>query len=218
MMLDRAERVGRRLVALAAGGAAVVAVPGIVASATDRGRSVGRPELIFSPTRLAAVSVGWFGAAAFAWRPLPWRPRPLTRWLLLGSGFGAFAAGLALAVSGRLALGSSYRPSATVGASLATEHRVVTDGPYGLMRHPMYLGLTLMALGSLAIYRTWTTAWFVAQLPVLVVRARREEVLLEEAIGERWRQYASRVPAWLPDVVAQANRRRFGPQLRAGWP
>ena len=62
----------------------------------------------------------------------------------------------------------------------------------------MYVGLALMAFGSLAIYRTWTTLWFVAQVPVLVVRARREEALLADVFGERWRRYASRVPRWIP--------------------
>lgn len=201
-MLERAERMVRRLVALGAGGAAVVAVPGIVASAADRGRSIGRPELIFSPIRLAAVAGGWFAAAIVAWRPLPWQPSAATRWLLLGTGFAAFVGGLAFAVAGRLALGSSYRPSSTVGASLATGHRLVTDGPYALVRHPMYLGLALMAFGSLALYRTWTTAWFVVQLPVLAVRARREETLLEEVFGDEWRHYAARVPPWLPTARA----------------
>lgn len=197
-MLERLEWMVRRLLAAGALGAAALAIPGVVASARERGLSSGRPELLFTPSRLALMAIGWLTAARLAWRRLPWRPGRMVRWLLLASGFAASVAGLALAITGRLALGASYRPSSTVGATLAPAHELVTDGPYGRVRHPMYLGLALLAVGSLAIYRTWTTLLFVAQLPVLVVRARREETLLETAFGDRWREYAAAVPAWLP--------------------
>jgi hypothetical protein len=62
----------------------------------------------------------------------------------------------------------------------------------------MYLGLALAALGALAVYRTWSTVLFVLQVPVLVVRAHREEELLARTFGEAWERYAARVPAWLP--------------------
>jgi protein-S-isoprenylcysteine O-methyltransferase Ste14 len=118
--------------------------------------------------------------------------------MLLAGGLGLYLAGMALAVAGRLALGSSYRPSSTLGATLAPNHRLVTSGPFAIVRHPMYLGLALAALGALALYRTWSTMLFVLQVPVLVVRAHREEELLARTFGEAWEQYAARVPAWLP--------------------
>lgn len=76
----------------------------------------------------------------------------------------------------------------------------MTSGPFAYVRHPMYLGLVLASLGTLAMYRTWTTLLFVAQTPILIVRARQEDRLLALAFDDDWVRYAVRVPAWLPPV------------------
>ena len=36
------------------------------------------------------------------------------------------------------------------------EHRVIDAGPYRMVRHPAYLGLTLWALGSPLLLASWT--------------------------------------------------------------
>jgi protein-S-isoprenylcysteine O-methyltransferase Ste14 len=197
-MLDTTERLVRRALACVALAALVMAVPGIVGSVRAGGPRTGRPELVFRPARLSAVTIGWFGAAALAWRPLPVRPGMARRLVLLAGGTLLFALGMALAVSARLALGGSYRPSSTLGVALAPDHRLVTTGPYDIVRHPMYLGLMAAAIGALAVFRTWTTVLFVIQLPVLVVRARSEDRLLAATFGPEWRRYAAAVPGWLP--------------------
>jgi protein-S-isoprenylcysteine O-methyltransferase Ste14 len=199
-MIDTAERRVRRALSWVALAALATAVPGIVGSLRPGGPRTGRPELVFRPARLAAVTVGWFGAAALAWRPLPVRPNDARRLILLVGGTLLYAVGMALAVSARLALGGSYRPSSTLGATLARDHRLVTTGPYGVVRHPMYLGLMLAAIGALAVFRTWTTVLFVVQLPVLVIRARREDRLLAATFGQPWRRYAAAVPGWRPQL------------------
>jgi protein-S-isoprenylcysteine O-methyltransferase Ste14 len=196
--LDRVEGIVRRFGGIVAISAAASTVPGVVRSALQRGPVSGRPELVFTPARLLAISVGWFGAMIAAWRPLPVRPSPAARMLLLGGGVALYVVGLSLAVAGRVALGTSYRPSSTLGVPLAPDHRLVTTGPYAVVRHPMYLGLALAAIGALAVYRTWSTLLFIVQLPVLQVRARREEELLAVTFGAAWRRYARRVPAWWP--------------------
>jgi protein-S-isoprenylcysteine O-methyltransferase Ste14 len=196
--IDRAEAIVRRLGGVVAVAAAASAVPGVVRSALPSGPESGRPNLVFTPARLLAISLGWFGVTAAAWRPLPVQPGSGLRVVLLGMGMPLYLAGMAMAVAGRLALGSSYRPSSTVGLALAPDHRLVTTGPFALVRHPMYLGVALATFGALAVYRTWSTLLFVAQVPVLLVRARREEELLAATFGDAWRRYARRVPAWWP--------------------
>jgi hypothetical protein len=118
-----------------------------------------------------------------------------------------------LAVCGRLALGPNYRPSTTLGVSLAPDHRLVTTGPFAIIRHPMYAGLMLAAIGSVGLYRTWSTVLFVSQLPVLVIRAKREEELLARTFGEAWERYAARVPPWLPRL--RVSRPRPAPHTRS---
>ena len=65
----------------------------------------------------------------------------------------------------------------------------------------MYLGLAITAVSGLLLYRTWTTLADVAALPVLVVRARREDEVLAEAFGHDWATYRDRVSEWIPRLA-----------------
>jgi protein-S-isoprenylcysteine O-methyltransferase Ste14 len=99
---------------------------------------------------------------------------------------------------GRLVLGKNYFVSSGFGAQLFAGHQLVTSGPFSLMRHPMYTGLFLGALGSILIYPTWTTLFFAIFTPFVWVRAWREETALAAEFGEQWREYCRRVPAIFP--------------------
>ena len=188
----------RRLGLLMALAAGISLLPGVAAVTRPTGRTVGRPEQVFSPVRMALIALGWFVAAVVLWRPLPVHLGTRTRAGLLVPAVAAYVMGLGLAMAGRIALGAAYRPTSTVGVRLAPGQALVTSGPYALVRHPMYVGIVLAALGALGLYRTWTTLLFIAQLPVLYVRARREDEALEAEFGAAWRRYHNSVPAWLP--------------------
>src|SRR3984893_13341959 len=79
-------------------------------------------------------------------------------------------------------------------------HELVMRGPYGIVRNPIYLGMfgILVATG-LAISR-WQAlaAGLVLFLSGAELRIRSEEKLLREAFGEKFDEYARRVPAFLP--------------------
>jgi len=79
-------------------------------------------------------------------------------------------------------------------------HSLKTDGPYALVRHPMYLGIVLFHVGaSLALESPLllgATALFVA--PFTAFRISAEEKVLKDAFGERYLRYAERVPALIP--------------------
>lgn len=79
-------------------------------------------------------------------------------------------------------------------------HVLVADGPYAVVRHPIYTGLlgmliaTGLALGwSLAI-----PAAVVLYLAGAAVRIRIEEALLAQVFGDQYARYRARVPAILP--------------------
>lgn len=190
------EATARRCCALIALAVAAVLAPGVVASAADGGRMFGRPTL--SPIRLVLLSASWFGVAAALWRPLPVELRPAVRRIALLVGVPAYLAGMVAVIAGRLALGRSYRVSSTTGLRLAPGHVLVQSGPYSMVRHPMYSGLALSAVGSLLLYRTWTTVFFVAQLPILAARAGLEDRALAAEFGSAWEAYRDRVPGWIP--------------------
>ena len=106
--------------------------------------------------------------------------------------------GLAFLLWGRLVLGKNYFVSTGFSAQLFEGHELVTRGPFAIVRHPMYFGMFIMALGSLLLHHTWTTVYFACFAPLMILRARREELVLAEEFGEKWQDYCRKVPAFLP--------------------
>jgi len=189
------------------GGAAVLVPLGAVLLGLFRGlrRPSGRVSgrtlaILRAPLFYLVATVGYFGLCYLIWRPLPLRLSPPTRVGALLLGVLLYFPGLALILWGRLTLGKMYFVSCTFGASLYADHRLVTEGPFALVRHPMYLGIALVGLGGLLIYRTWTFAFFTANFFGLIFRARREEQALAAEFGEQWEEYCRQVPAWIPHL------------------
>ena len=67
--------------------------------------------------------------------------------------------------------------------------RVISSGPYALVRHPMYLGVTLMYLASpLALGSYWVLLPALLIVPILVARIINEEKVLERDLAG-YREY-----------------------------
>jgi protein-S-isoprenylcysteine O-methyltransferase Ste14 len=76
---------------------------------------------------------------------------------------------------------------------------LVTDGIYGIVRHPQYSGLFAITIGLLIQWPTIVTALTWPVLVFMYVRlARREETEAASRFGEAYRVYAERVPRFLP--------------------
>ena len=80
--------------------------------------------------------------------------------------------------------------------------RIVTEGPYGLTRNPMYLAHLIFTLGLAVTLRSWVA------LAILVLRAiwvhRRvvaDEARLAARFGAEYIDYKTRVKRWLPGVL-----------------
>ncbi len=78
---------------------------------------------------------------------------------------------------------------------------IVSDGIYGRVRHPQYLGIILAMLGLLI---QWPTIITLLMFPILTVTyyrlATREEVDLEQNFGREYLKYKQRVPMFLPHL------------------
>jgi len=88
--------------------------------------------------------------------------------------------------------------SSSVGRK--ADHRVIDTGPYGLVRHPIYSGITLASIATAALRGT-ASAWLGAAVMTLgwYVKARMEEGFLREELGEdAYDAYARRVPMLIP--------------------
>ncbi len=74
-------------------------------------------------------------------------------------------------------------PYTAATIEIATDQRVVTTGPYAIVRHPMYAGSFIYLLGTpLALGSWWGFAPLACMLPVLVWRMLDEERLLSREL------------------------------------
>ncbi len=133
------------------------------------------------------------------WIPLPWA---------VSFGLSVFLriVGLVLVCGGALCwfwtrrtLGAMMGLSTSSATQLQAHHRLIQNGPYALVRHPMYLSYWLLLAGLTVMYHTWTP---LALLPMMVAslhrRARREEQALAVTFGSAWETYTAHVPMFVP--------------------
>lgn len=170
------------------------------------GRTTGRTGHFLRSFWFYLVSAGlFFSIAYFGWKPLPWVIPPSARSWMVIVGALLYFPGMAFTLWGRLALGKNYFVSTGFGAQLFEDHQLITSGPFAIVRHPMYAGLILAAMGALLIYMTWTTLYFALFAPLTLVRAKREEQALAEEFGEQWMDYCRRVPAFIPYLQKRSH-------------
>lgn len=92
-----------------------------------------------------------------------------------------------------------FKQSGTTVKPHLDSRQLVTDGAYGMSRHPMYLGMTLILLGAWILLGTLSPLFV---LPVFVVCMealfiRPEERKMERTFEEDWARYRERVGRWL---------------------
>jgi protein-S-isoprenylcysteine O-methyltransferase Ste14 len=79
---------------------------------------------------------------------------------------------------------------------------LVVEGPYRVVRNPMYWGVGSVVLGEAAIFHSRSlaelAAAFVAGVIVFVLLF--EEPALRRKFGEEYEEYCRRVPRWLPRI------------------
>jgi protein-S-isoprenylcysteine O-methyltransferase Ste14 len=82
----------------------------------------------------------------------------------------------------------------------ADEHRLVTDGVYRRVRHPMYTSFLLMGCGQALLLANWLAgpAGLLAVLVLVFVRVPREEAMMRGHFGDAYREYMRRTGAVTP--------------------
>jgi protein-S-isoprenylcysteine O-methyltransferase Ste14 len=108
------------------------------------------------------------------------------------------AASVWLCGAARRALGKQW----TYRARVVEGHELITQGPYSLVRNPIYLGMFGMLISTGLAVGRWPVllAAIVIFLIGTEVRIRTEEKLLREAFGEKFDEYSRRVSALIPPV------------------
>lgn len=156
-------------------------------------RRIGR-----DPT-LALIVVCLGGALAIAYRAAH------VHATILGGGWAPFVVGFAVLVAGILlrawailTLGRFFTPYVQVQQG----QRVVESGPYRYVRHPSYTGMLVALIGLGIALDDWLSLLALAVLPLtgILVRIRHEESVLLGALGDDYRDYASRTSRLVPGV------------------
>ena len=124
---------------------------------------------------------------------------------ILGGGWVSFLVGFTILVAGFLlrawailTLGRFFTPSVQIQSG----QRVVESGPYRYVRHPSYTGMLVALIGLGIALDDWLSLLVLALLPLtgILVRIRYEELVLLEALGDDYRDYASRTSHLVPGL------------------
>lgn len=129
--------------------------------------------------------------------PLPWlylHPWPVGFWPFW-VGVAVTVGGLVFAVWAREHLGRNWSRSVTIKEG----HELITSGPYGVVRHPIYTGILAGFLGT-AIAVSEVRGFLALALVFLALWAklRMEEQWMRSQFGETYATYAHRTAALVP--------------------
>lgn len=159
--------------------------------ATVRKESVVSRLLHIIPIVLAAALL-WFPNVPIAILNRHFMPSTV-----LGFWVGAALtiAGLLFTAWARVTLGRNWSGMVTV----KTGHELITNGPYSIVRHPIYTGLLVAFAGSAVARAEWRGVLAVALVFwALWRKLRNEERWMRERFGDAYQAYSQRVPALVP--------------------
>jgi protein-S-isoprenylcysteine O-methyltransferase Ste14 len=113
-------------------------------------------------------------------------------------------AGLACVVVGagvRVAATAQLGPLFSTFVAIQKDHHLVTTGLYRWVRHPIYTGSFIAAIGIFLVFRS-KLVWMATPLYLAgtLWRIHDEEMLMCEAFGEAYRQYQARSWRLLPFI------------------
>ncbi|MBS7544345.1 methyltransferase family protein [Ancylobacter oerskovii] len=115
------------------------------------------------------------------------------RWL----GVLLFAAGGALRLWPVFVLGRRFSGLVAIQPG----HTLVTDGVYGVIRHPSYAGLLVSSLGWALVFRSMAGVVLALLLvPPLIARMNAEEALLRATFGADYDAYRARTARLIPGL------------------
>ena len=89
---------------------------------------------------------------------------------------------------------------------LNADHRLVTNGLYRAVRHPMYSSFLVLGVGQALLVPNWIAglSGLASVLLLIAVRLPREEAMMIEEFGDQYRDYRKRTGAVLPRAMRGA--------------
>lgn len=138
------------------------------------------------------VPVIWVLSPAFSFAEYPLHSVPLV------AGVTCLAIGLWLFFRSHADLGTNW----SVTLELRQEHRLISQGVYRAIRHPMYSALILYSVGQALVIPNWVagSSNVIALAVLLALRLGAEEKMMAEQFGDEYAAYSARTKRFVPGV------------------
>jgi protein-S-isoprenylcysteine O-methyltransferase Ste14 len=181
--------------------AATVVMMAIRAPHGHRSRSVKIAKSHKTPLETGLLVLAWIGffvpliwvaSPAFSFAEYPLRTGPLV------PGMVCVVIGLWLLYRSHADLGTNW----SITLEVREEHRLITEGVYRAVRHPMYSALVLHSVGQALVIPNWVAgpSNLLAFAVLLALRIRAEERMMDERFGAEYAAYSARTKRLIPGI------------------
>jgi protein-S-isoprenylcysteine O-methyltransferase Ste14 len=136
---------------------------------------------------LVWIFTDWFAFADYSLNPA-----------LFSVGVIGYVVGLWIFHRSHVDLGTNW----SVTLQIRQQHRLVTEGIYRRIRHPMYLALFLYSFGQLLVLPNWIAgpSYLVTFGILFVLRLQAEERMMLEEFGDAYASYMRRTKRLVPGL------------------
>lgn len=138
------------------------------------------------------VPLIWIATSALAFADYPLRPVPL----VVGSVM--IVVGLWLFHRSHSDLGTNW----SISLELREQHRLIAQGVYRRVRHPMYSALLIYSIGQALVLPNWLAgpSYLVAMLLIVALRMRPEERMMLDKFGGEYENYMAATKRLIPGL------------------
>jgi protein-S-isoprenylcysteine O-methyltransferase Ste14 len=195
---ERQMTIGQLAVYVCWGALAVVWLMGAAAAPRVRGESGVKPK--DTASRAAGVVAVAILLSPHAW----WERLRVDSGVLTAAGAVILVPATVFTLWARVRLGTMWSSAPFTQAG----HQLRTDGPYGVMRHPVYAGIIAMVAGTaLAQGLGRWVVLLAAVVAAVVAKASAEERLLAREFPSEYGRYRDAVPRFVPRIRSGARAR-----------
>jgi protein-S-isoprenylcysteine O-methyltransferase Ste14 len=142
---------------------------------------------------VGSVAIGY--GFATGQRGMEWMPFDTKEQIL----FVVALVGLAITWWARIHLGTLWSGTVTRKA----HHKVIKTGPYAIVRHPIYAGISLALIATVLLRPNWLgIAGAALIIASFVIKYRLEERFLMQELGPEYKHYRKETPALVPFLTS----------------
>ena len=181
--------------------AASVVMVAIRAPHGRRSRRIKVARSYKSPREVALLTLAWMGFLI----PLIWVVSGIFSFADYTLQPWPFGAGVLCLVAGLWCLHRSHSDLGTywsITLELRENHRLITQGVYRYVRHPMYAALFLHSIGQALVVPNWVAgpSYLVAFGILFALRIRAEERMMLDTFGDEYVAYMARTKLLVPGI------------------